>query len=112
MLEHDDIFIYHTCRSLDGSPHSVDFCRRNGRFTPVFPPALTGSLPDFQVVETTRRPQVDGLFDDLTEIETHTWQSILNGSSISDIAEDEGVCREAIYQRIRGKSKSGGGMIS
>src|SRR5205809_4754836 len=99
MLEHDDIFIYQTCRSLDGSPHTVDFCRRNGRFTPVFSLALTAYLPDLHNDETPCKPLVDGLFDDLTEIETHTWQSILNGSSISDIAEDEGVCREAIYQR-------------
>jgi hypothetical protein len=47
----------------------------------------------------------------LNSIEERTWRKLLNGQSISSIAQDEGVSRKAVYDRIQGNSKGHGGMI-
>jgi hypothetical protein len=107
-----DLISFRTCRSLDGTPQPIDIGRRNGRRIAVFPRNCTNPPGWFSEREAQDPLPIEGAFDDLTDVEMQTWQSILNGASISEIAEDEGISRQAIYERIRGSAKSGGGMIS
>lgn len=112
MVNDDEVFHFRTCRSLDGSLHSVDTCRRNGRHSAVFSADWISHVPVDSPDETDKHALVNGLFENLNALEIYTWHSILNGFSISEIAMDEGVSRQAIYSRIQGKHQKGGGMIS
>ena len=96
-------------RRLDGSIERVSVGRRNGRLLALLPPSCT-EPPDKEkpmaIFEQSR------LYVNLNPLERDTWQKILKGQSIRDIAREEGVTRSAIYSRIAGNSKGQGGMVS
>ena len=104
----DDVYFYRAFCDLYGTVHTLALCRRNGKPALCFCPN-----PESEAASDAARSQrMDDLFENLTEIERLTWERILDGRSISQIADDEGVSRAAIYERIRGNSKGQGGMIN
>ncbi|SRR6266404_1309308 len=103
-----EITQYHSCRDLYGNVRPVALCKRNGRTALCFDPGFGRSGDE----AGNGRGDVEGIFDNLTEIESEAWERVLEGRSISQIAEEQGVSRTAIYERIRGNSKGQGGMIA
>jgi DNA-directed RNA polymerase specialized sigma24 family protein len=88
-------------RRLDGTLEPVDLARRNGRLAPRFHPSVTE--PEMQSTgeeSPEYRELVEEVSRSLNEIERRTWLKILDGRSILDIADEEGVSRAAIYDRI------------
>lgn len=96
---------------MDGSTEKTTRGKRNGRVVAIFPPA-SGNPPDRN--EPTGPPpfwEQSKLFVNLNDTEARTWTLILRGVSISEIARQENVSRQAIYARIEGNQKDQGGMI-
>lgn len=64
----------------------------------------------------SRQNQVQELLDELsknlTPLERSTWERLMDGSSIAEIAGQDSIKCSAVYARIRGNSKGQGGMIS
>lgn len=88
-------------RKLDGSLEPVDLARRNGRLVPRFHPSVTEPEGRSADAETSDFQElVEEVSQNLTETERRTWLRILDGRSILDIAEEDGVSRAAVYCRI------------
>ena len=98
----DESFSFRQCRRIDGVVEPVNLIRRNGRPELQFPPAIV-EFPLYTEAEETPeyRELVDEVCQNLNEIERRTWMKIIDGRSILDIADEEGVSRPAIYDRIR-----------
>jgi hypothetical protein len=100
---------FQTCNTLAGSSHGVGIGRRNGHPVAFFSPDWTDHRRDDQLpyswLDDTR------YYVNLNPIEQRTWRKVLNGESIASIAQDEGVSRQAVYDRIKGNAKGHGGMI-
>lgn len=96
------------CRRLDGSIERVSLGRRNGRPMAILPPSCTEPPDKDQSIEIFEQSR---LYVNLNPLETETWKKILKSQSIRDIALEEGVTRQAVYNRIVGNSKGQGGMI-
>lgn len=112
-LNEQESLIFQSCRSLDGSIHSVNLGRRNGKLTPLFHPAWTSWLGQPKEVCKNRFVNIRReISRNLTPVERRTWKKLIDGKSILEIAKEEGVSRTAIYERIRGNSKAQGGMIA
>jgi len=89
-------------RLLDGRLEPVDLARRNGRAVPRFHPSVTEPQADPPGEDSAEYQElVTEVSQDLTEIERCTWMKILDERSIHEIAEEEGVSRAAVYDRIR-----------
>jgi len=105
-----DASYFRYCRRLDGALEPVDTVRRNGRLVPRFHPSLTEPEPlDPQPPEIWEKKK---FFINLSPVERQTWRKLLRGQPITAIAEQEGITRAAVYERIRGNSKQQGGMIA
>jgi hypothetical protein len=110
-----EIMTYQACSSLDGRVCQIEIGRRNGRLVLLFAPSLTCYLPGNY--EMDKNPGTEKLFRqlscNLTKIERRTWRKlVIEVKSIAQVAHDEQVSRNAIYERIRGNSKGHGGMIA
>ena len=88
-------------RRLDGRLESVDLARRNGRLLPRFHPSVTEPETQDREESAEYRELVEEVSQELNEIERATWLKILDERSILEIAEEDGVSRAAIYDRIR-----------
>ena len=109
----DEAAIYQRCGTLDGSAKSVAVGKRNRRMVAQFTPEWTSLEP---ITEKTADASLENdlraeLSSNLNAIERRTWERIINGRPIREIAAEDGVRRSAIYERIRGNSKGQGGMI-
>jgi hypothetical protein len=110
-----DLLQYQVCAAIDGSIHKVNWGKRNGLPVPLLTPALTDYSPmnserDGDIRAENLFKQLSG---NLTKVERRTWRKLLvEGKSIAQVAIDEGVSRNAVYERIRGNSKGQGGMIA
>ena len=87
---------------IDGVIETVNLIRRNRRPHLQFSPATI----EFPVrVEAEETPEylelVDEVCQNLNETERRTWLRIIDGRSILDIAAEEHVSRQAIYDRIK-----------
>lgn len=104
-----DVVKFRLYRSFNGSFSPLDVVRRNRKVVPSFRPRSfePGSEPDLH----PRRNQLPARLLNLTPIQARTFDHILKGKSIAEIAREEGVSRSAIYQRIKG-TRGRGGMIS
>jgi hypothetical protein len=113
MNETNETIYFRYCRTIDGRLLPVDTARRNGRLVPLFsptdlePPTAGGEADSREIDEL-----IAEISQDLTAIERRTWLQLVDGATILDIANAEGVSRAAIYERIRGNSKGQGGMIA
>ncbi|MBV9156105.1 MAG: hypothetical protein JO097_07565 [Acidobacteriaceae bacterium] len=98
----DESVRFQRFRRLDGAVESGNLIRHNRRPEMQFPP---GALEFPVYVEAEENPDYQELLDEvcqnLNEIERRTWLRIIDGRSILDIADEEGVSRPAIYDRIR-----------
>src|SRR5687768_2920458 len=93
----ESIASFHCCCSLDGATHDVTFYRQNGRLVPRIDQALL-SLPSLEPeLSNDYEELVEEVCQNLTAIERRTWLLILDGWSISRIAEEEQVSRPAVY---------------
>lgn len=89
-------------RKHDGTQVPIDLARRNGRLVPRFDPSVTEPAPRTPDAESVEfKELVEEVSQNLTGTERRTWLRILDGRSILDIAEEDGVSRAAIYCRIR-----------
>jgi len=112
MNDESEVSFYRYCRGHDGKLVAVDVARQNGRVVPRFSPSITEpALPHDEEESEEYRELVEEVCQNLNPTERRTWLQILDGRSLLDIAEEEGVSRAAIYERIRGNSKGQGGMI-
>ena len=97
----DETSYFRRCRRLDGGIEEVDVARRNRRRVPRFHPSIT-EAPEAQAEESAEyRELVDEVCENLNETERRTWLRIIDGRSILDVAEEEGVSRPAVYDRLR-----------
>jgi len=94
-------------RSVDGRVRPLDVIRRNSKLVPQFS-AADLQFPDKEPSAVCTCRELPGKFLNLTPVQARTWEQILAGKTISDIARNERVSRAAIYQRIRGSSGRGG----
>jgi hypothetical protein len=108
-----DTFRFRAFRDIEGRIHAIDLYKRNGKVVPnlgfFWKPSEDKPRP--QKRSRVRRFPAD-LFANLTELEKHTWEKIVAGRSVGNIAAEERVTRSAIYERIRGNSKGHGGMVA
>jgi DNA-binding CsgD family transcriptional regulator len=87
---------------IDGAVETVSLIRRNRRPELQFPPAVIEFPLYLEAEETPEyRELVDEVCQNLSETERRTWLRIIDGRSILDIAREEGVSRQAIYDRIK-----------
>jgi hypothetical protein len=110
-----DILNFQACSGLDGRVCKVEIIKRNGQLVPLLTPSLTAYSPLSNEEDSDIR--AENLFKqlsyNLTKVERRTWKKLLvEGKSIAQVAIDEGVSRNAVYERIRGNSKGQGGMIA
>jgi hypothetical protein len=105
-----DLLIFRKYSDFLGHSHRVTISRRNGRLAPNLAPTCS-RFPERET-ETIPRWEQQRYFVNLNPIERRTWEKILRGRSIRQIAAEEGVRRSAIYARITGNSKGQGGMIA
>jgi hypothetical protein len=105
----DELLQFRRCCDLQGNPMSVTVGRRNGKATVFLAPQdrETAQAPELQEFWNKER-----FFINLTPLERQTWRKILSAQSISSIAREEGVSRQAVYARILGNAKGQGGMIA
>jgi hypothetical protein len=103
-----DVFYYRACCDLFGNARPVSIGKRNGIPTVFVPPAGQSDTPppatSFEWLDTPK------YYVNLNEIERRTWHQVLSGLSISAIARNERVSRQAIYTRLLG-TRDCGGMI-
>jgi hypothetical protein len=101
----ESIGSFHCCCSLDGATHDVSFYRQNGRLVPRIDPALL-TFPSLEPEASNDYAElVEEVCQNLTVIERRTWLLILDGWSISRIAEEEQVSRPAVYSRLRSMAR-------
>jgi len=97
---------FQTCQTLDGRREQVSVGKRNGRLMILLTPDWSEGGPErslsFPWLNDPR------YYVNLNEIERRTWRQVLSAFSISAIACQEGVSRQAIYARIEGKNGRGG----
>ena len=94
-------------RRLSGAIERGGTIKRNGkRYLNVGPSASGEDTP-----AETPLWEKEKMYVNLNEIERRTWERILRGWTITEIAKAEGVTRQAILSRIGGNSKNQGGMI-
>lgn len=94
-------------RRLSGAIERGGTIKRNGQTLPNVGPSAAEE-------ETEAEMQLwekEKMYVNLNEIERRTWERILRGWTITDIAEEDRVSRQAILARIGGNSKNQGGMI-
>lgn len=105
-----DTLRFQSCCSLDGHVHRVGLARRNNRTVPILGPDWSSFEPETQ--EEADNQYMNELRKELSinlnRIERRTWQQIIDGSSILEIARAERRSRTAIYARIRGSDGLGG----
>jgi uncharacterized protein YpbB len=108
----DDLLLFRLCRNLRGDIHNFDLIRRNGQLVPNFRPEWTSLVPeaDREAEDAWRKELRDELCTGLNALERRTWERIIDGIPILDIAAMDGVSRSAIYERIRGIGT--GGMVA
>ena len=104
----DDVFFYRAYCDLYGTVQPVATCRRNGKPALCLRPGLD---PDADPAGEPSRHREDA-FENLTAVERHRWERFLDGRSIPQVAEEDRVTRQAIYECIRGNAKGQGGMIA
>jgi len=107
-----EVSYFRYCRKIDGTLEPVDVAKRNDRLVPRFHPSVTE--PELQTdpeESSDYRELIEEVSQNLNALERRTWLRLLDGRSVLDIAAEDGVSRAAIYERIRGRSKSQGGMI-
>jgi hypothetical protein len=105
----DDTVYFRRCCTLTGRLVSLSIAKRNGKpFLSL--PRGCAELAD----RSEERPfwTQERYYVNLNPIERRTWEKVLRGYTISQIAREEGVSRQAILARIRGNSKDQGGMVS
>lgn len=108
-MNHDDSDLkFQRYRTLDGSQAKGSSARRNGKTYLSLPP---GCAEPASEKENTPLWEQSRLYVNLNPVEGRTWEQILRGSTISQVAREEAVSRQAILARIRGNGKHQGGMI-
>lgn len=112
MTEDGKAFLFESCCSLDGHVHRVNLARRNKRPMAILGPEwiLPNLEPSAESHDSHLRELRDELCVNLNPVERRTWEQIIDGWSISDIARAERKSRTAVYERIRGKGQ--GGMVA
>jgi hypothetical protein len=105
-----ELLNFQQCADLYGNSQRVCSGRRNGQpflflSSSFDTPAAKVECPAPELGSQSR------LFVNLNPIERETWRKILNAESIASIADEEGVSRAAVYNRILGSSRGRGGMI-
>jgi hypothetical protein len=94
---------FHRYRRIDGAIEPVNLIRRNRIPEMQFPPAGF-EFPLY--IEAEESPEYKELLDEVCQnlnyVERRTWLKIIDGRSILEIADEEGVRRQAIYSRIKG----------
>lgn len=104
-----DLQRFQRYRNLDGSASKASRAKRNGRlYLSISPHGWDQEDP----TERPERHEISKYYVNLNPLERKTWSSILRGLTISDIARDERVSRQAILCRIRGNGRGEGGMIA
>jgi len=106
-----DVLLFHACRDLDGTICHLDLGKRNGRVVPLNPPSSRLESSDDRLSPRAVYQLIKDIYSNLTKVEQRTWKALLDGKPILDIAREEGVSRNAVYERIRGNSEGQGGMI-
>src|SRR5688572_10428879 len=101
----ESIASFHCCCSLDGATHDVTFYRQNGRLVPRIDPALLSSPSLEPEPASDYEELVEEVCQNLTAIERRTWLFILDGWSISRVAEEDEVSRPAVYSRLRSMAR-------
>ena len=112
--EDNEILFFQQCRTLDGRIERIEVGRRNGRVAPLFIPdwGLIDPVSDSNQAERRAKAIRAELSINLNPLERRTWRQLIHDRPIIEIAQEEGVSRSAIYERIRGNSKGQGGMIA
>ena len=101
-MSFNESLYFHSCCRIDGAVEPVDLIRRNRRPELQFPPAIVEFPLYLEAEEAPEyRELIDEVCQNLSEIERRTWLRIIDGRSILDIAAEEGVSRQAIYDRIK-----------
>jgi hypothetical protein len=95
--------------TIAGDVEVVQIVRRNGILVPLL--KMPGTAAARQTDRSDLLPLYRELMYGLSRLERRTWVPLLLGRSIEDVAQMQGVSRQAIYARIRGNSKNQGGMI-
>ncbi len=104
-----DALYFQACRTLDGRAERVPMAKRNHMAAVVLSPEWMDGGPVLAVTEDWfDNPKY---YVNLNDIESRTWRQVLAGMSLSTIAREERVSRQAIYSRIAG-THGYGGMIS
>jgi hypothetical protein len=110
-----DVMDFQACCGLDGRVCQIEIVKRNGRVAPLISRSFTAYSPRSNQDESEERARklFRQLSCNLTKVERRTWRKLLvDGLPIAQVAAEEGVSRNAIYERIRGNSKGQGGMIA
>lgn len=102
-----EVFRFRTCCTLSGSARRIHVGKRNKRPAIFLTPTSLEPLP-----ETREFWEDERFYVNLNPLERRTWNLILRGITLRQIAAREGVARSAIYARIGGNSKGQGGMIA
>ncbi len=108
-IENETLY-FRSCRNLSGKSRDLSFCKRNGRPEPIFPPNWSEQEQESDNQEL--QELIEEICYGLSPIERSTWLLLIDGLSLSEIARNDCVSRQAIYARIRGTKKSPGGMIA
>lgn len=111
-MERDSLeaIVFQRFCDIRGRQHSLGVGRRNGRITVFF--SRQGDDVSTEMDRRADFSEQPKLFVNLNRRQADTWKKILRGQSISGIADEEGVSRQAIYSRIQGDRNGNGGMIS
>jgi hypothetical protein len=93
---------FHHYSRIDGVVEPLGQIRRNRRTEMQFPSNVV-EFPLYLEAEENLdyKELVDEVCLNLNETERRTWLRIIDGRSILDIADEEGVSRAAIYDRIK-----------
>jgi hypothetical protein len=101
-----EVLRFQRCCNLRGEQYAIQVGKRNGRLWASFSQSLVNS----DDVED-HRPclwEQQKLYVNLNRLERQTWEKILQGRPVADIAREEHVSRQAIYARIEGTHGYGG----
>lgn len=102
MSKKSETTFFRYCRDHNGKLVPLDVARRNKCLVPRFHPSITDPHSPQDAEESSEYQElVEEVSQNLNPVERRTWLKILDGQSIREIAKEEGVSRQAIYDRIR-----------
>jgi len=109
--ETSEALYFRYCRNLEGDLEPIDIARQNGRPVPRFDQHLMSPGSEPAEDRSNWNELVEEVSINLTPIERRTWMRLLDGRTVLEVDDEDGVTRTAVYERIRGNGKGQGGMI-